>query len=68
MLLNVLVEPNQCKVLKNFQTASITIAKTKSSTIKAIENTCKIIKKLMSKKIGDKNKVVSNEIASKTKQ
>ena len=30
----------------------------------AIENTCTITEKLMSKKSGDENKVVSNEIAS----
>ena len=63
-LLNVLVEPNQYKVVKNFKAGSIAIANARSNTIKAIENTCTITKKSMSEKSGDKNKVVSNEIAS----
>ena len=63
-LLNVLVEPNQYKVVKNFKAGSIAIDNARSNTIKAIENTCTITKKSMSEKSGDKNKVVSNEIAS----
>ena len=63
-LLNVLMEPNQYKVVKNFKAGSIAIANARSNTIKAIENTCTITKKSMSEKSGDKNKVVSNEIAS----
>ena len=64
-LLNVLMEPNQYKVVKNFKAGSIAIANARSNTIKAIENTCTITKKSMSEKSGDKNKVVSNEIASR---
>ena len=63
-LLNVLMEPNQYKVVKNFKAGSIAIANARSNTIKAIENTCTITKKSMSEKSGDKNKGVSNEIAS----
>ena len=63
-LLNVLVEPNQYKVVKNFKAGSIAIDNARSNTIKAIENTCTITKKSMSGKSGDKKKVVSNEIAS----
>ena len=63
-LSNVLVEPNQYKVVKNFKAGSIAIANARSNTIKAIENTCTITKKSMSGKSGDKKKVVSNEIAS----
>ena len=63
-LLNVLMEPNQYKVVKNFKAGSIAIANARSNTIKAIENTCTITKKSMSEKSGDKNKDVSNEIAS----
>ena len=63
-LLNVLVEPNQYKVVKNFKAGSIAIDNARSNTIKAIENTCTITKKSMSEKSGDKNKGVSNEIAS----
>ena len=58
------MEPNQYKVVKNFKAGSIAIANARSNTIKAIENTCTITKKSMSEKSGDKNKVVSNEIAS----
>ena len=64
-LSNVLVEPNQYKVVKNFKAGSIAIANARSNAIKAIENTCTITKKSMSEKSGDKNKVVSNEIASR---
>ena len=64
-LLNVLVEPNQYKVVKNFKAGSIAIANARSNAIKAIENTCTITKKSMSEKSGDKNKGVSNEIASR---
>ena len=63
-LLNVLVEPNQYKVVKNFKAGSIAIANRRSNTIKAIKNTCTITKKSMSEKSGGKNKVVSNETAS----
>ena len=63
-LLNVLMEPNQYNVVKNFKAGSIAIANARSNAIKAIENTCTITKKSMSEKSGDKNKVVSNEIAS----
>ena len=63
-LLNVLMEPNQYKVVKNFKAGSIAIANARSNAIKAIENTCTITKKSMSEKSGDKNKGVSNEIAS----
>ena len=63
-LLNVLVEPNKYKVVKNFKAESIAIANARSNTIKAIENTCTITKKSMSEKSGDKNKVVSNEKVS----
>ena len=63
-LLNVLVEPNKYKAVKNFKAESIAIANARSNTIKAIENTCTITKKSMSEKSGDKNKVVSNEKVS----
>ena len=63
-LLNVLVEPSQNKVVKNFKAGSITIANARSNTIKDVENTCTITKKSMSEKSGEKNKVISNEIAS----
>ena len=63
-LLNVLMEPNQYKVVKNFKAGSIAIANARSNAIKAIENACTITKKSMSEKSGDKNKGVSNEIAS----
>ena len=63
-LLNVLVEPNQNKVVKNFKAGSIAIANARSNTIKDVENTCTITKKSMSEKSGEKNKVISNEIAS----
>ena len=39
-------------------------ASARSNTMTAIENICTITKKPMSKKSGDENKVVSNEIAS----
>ena len=58
------MEPNQYKVVKNFKAGSIAIANARSNTIKAIEKTCTITKKSMSGKSSDKNKVVSNEIAS----
>ena len=54
----------QYKVVKNFKEGSIAIAKARSNTIKAIENTCTITKKSISEKSVDKNKVASNEIAS----
>ena len=55
--LNVLMEPNQYKVVKNFKAGSIAIANARSNTIKAIENTCTITKKSMSmKKVGIKTK------------
>ena len=57
------MEPNQFKVFKNFKAGSISIANTKSNTIKAIENTCTITKKSMSEKSGDKKKFVCYEIA-----
>ena len=63
-LLNVLVEPNQNKVVKNFKAGSIAIANARSNTIKDVENTCTITEKSMSEKSGEKNKVISNEIAS----
>ena len=63
-LLNVLAEPSQNKVVKNFKAGSITIANARSNTIKDVENTCTITKKSMSEKSGEKNKVISNEIAS----
>ena len=63
-LLNVLVELNQYKVVKNFKAGSIAIANARSNIIKAVENTCTITKKSMSEKNGDKNKVVSNQIES----
>ena len=44
-LLNVLVELNQYKVVKNFKAGSIAIANARSNTIKAVENTCTIAKK-----------------------
>ena len=62
-LLNVLMEPNQFKVFKNFKAGSIAIANTKSNTIKAIENTCTITKKSMSEKSGNKKKFVCYKIA-----
>ena len=56
-LSNVLVEPNQYKVVKHFKAGSIAIAKARSNTIKAFENTCTITKKSMSmKKVGIKTK------------
>ena len=58
------MEPNQNKVVKNFKARSIAIANARSNAIKEVENTCTITKKSMSEKSGDKNKVVSNEIAS----
>ena len=63
-LLNVLVEPNQYKAVINFKAGSIALASARSNTIKAIQNTSAITKKSMSEKNGDKNKVVSNELAS----
>ena len=63
-LLSVPVEPNQCKVVKNFKAGSIAIANARSNIIKAVENTCTITKKTMSEKNGYKNKVVSNQIES----
>ena len=63
-LLNVLVEPNQFEVAKNFKAGSIAIVNARSNTIKAIENTCTFTKKSISEKSEDKSKVVSNEIAS----
>ena len=41
-LLNVLVEPNQYKVVKNFKAGCIAIANARSNTINTIENTCTI--------------------------
>ena len=55
-LLNVLLEPNQYKVVKNFKAGSIAIANGRSNTIKAIENTCTITKKQCLKKVGVKTK------------
>ena len=52
-LLNVLVEPNQYKVVKNVKAGSIAIANARSNTIKPIENTCTITKKSISGKSGD---------------
>ena len=63
-LLNVLVEPNQYKAIINFKAGSIALASARSNTIKTIQNTSAITKKSMSEKSGDKNKVVSNELAS----
>ena len=63
-LLSVLVEPSQHKVVKNFKAGSTAIANVISNTIKAVEDSCTITKKSMSEKSGDKNKVISNEIAS----
>ena len=37
--LSVPVEPNQCKVVKNFKAESIAIANARSNIIKAVENT-----------------------------
>ena len=53
-----------CGSFKNFKARSIATANARSNTIKAVENTCTITKKSMSEKSGDKNKVVSHEIAS----
>ena len=58
------MEPNQYKVVKNFKAGSTAIANAVSNTIKAVEDSCTITKKSMSEKSGDKNKVISNEIAS----
>ena len=58
------MQPNQYKVVKNFKTGSIAIENVRSNTVKATENTCTTTKKSMPKKSGDKNKVVSNKIAS----
>ena len=58
------MEPNQYKVVKNFKAGSTAIANAISNTIKAVEDSCTITKKSMSEKSGDKNKVISNEIAS----
>ena len=58
------MEPNQYKVVKNFKAGNIAIVNARSNTIKTIENACTITKKSMSEKTWDKNKVVSNEIAS----
>ena len=63
-LLNVLVKPNQYKVVKNFKAGIIAIANARSNTIKAVKNTCAITKKSMSEKGGDKKNFVSNEMAS----
>ena len=41
-LLNVLLEPNQYKVVKNFKAGCIAIANARSNTINTIENTCTI--------------------------
>ena len=49
---------------KNFKARSIATANARSNTTKAVENTCTITEKSMSEKSGDKNKVVSHEIAS----
>ena len=63
-LLNILVEPNQYKSVINFKAGRIALASARSNTIKAIQNTSTITKKSMSEKSGDKNKVVSNDLAS----
>ena len=63
-LLNVLVDPNQYKDVKNFKAGSIAISNTRSNSIKVIKNTDTVIKKSMPKKSEDKIKAVSNEIAS----
>ena len=58
------MEPSQHKVVKNFKAGSTAIANVISNTIKAVEDSFTITKKSMSEKSGDKNKVISNEIAS----
>ena len=55
-LLNVLMEPNQYKVVKNFKAGSIAIANARSNIIKAIENTCTSLKNQCLKKVGIKTK------------
>ena len=55
---------NKIKVVKNFKVGSIAIANARSDTIKALESTCTITKKSMSEKSRDKNKALSNQIAS----
>ena len=55
-LLNVLVEPNQYKVVKNFKAGIIAKANARSNTIKAVKNACGITKNSMSEKGGDKKK------------
>ena len=51
------------KLLRISKGESIAIANARSNTIKAIENTCAITKKSTLEKSGDRNKVISNEIA-----
>ena len=46
-LLNALVESNQYNVVKNFKAGNIAIANARSNTIKAVENTCTIAKKIL---------------------
>ena len=55
-LLNVLMEPNQYKVVKNFKAGIIAIANARSNTMKAVKITCTITKKSMSEKGGHKRK------------
>ena len=56
ILLNVLVDPNQYKDVKNFKAGSIAISNTRSNSIKVIKNTDTVIKKSMPKKVRIKSK------------